>query len=185
MREVIFVNGKPRAGKDSVVQAMSNILMANGVATACFSSIDPVRDMMTNAGFDLSQKTEADRALLAEVGDSVEMHSQVRTRACVDTTMRFFEDLKGSGVMFLHIREALVINRVERRLDAIGGIKRSRIQVVSPRAENVNSNHADLNTGNMGYDLTISNDGTLDDLARKCDKALLHLGLISQLSLLH
>lgn len=185
MKTVLIINGKPRAGKDSTVAAMSNILKAHGVLTEAFSSIDPVRHMLGRAGFDLTAKTPEDRALLAEVGDSVEKHSQWRSQRCFKEIHGFFDDAGDRpAVMFLHVREPVIIERISERVRRRGWSV-LHVLVKSVREEHVTSNAADMSTEDMMYDAVLTNNGTLDDLARECDKLLFNKGLISQLSLLH
>lgn len=187
MKAIVIVNGLPRAGKDSTVSAMTQILEAAGVATMAISSIDPVRGMLAMAGIDVTAKTPADRALLAEVGDSVERHSQFRSRMCADAAQEhFFETGDKDAAIFLHVREGEVIDRIcnhpgFKAFDA----RAIRVCVISNRAEKVTSNSADSGVHDQEYHATIENNGTLDDLARSCDKLLFRFGLIQQLSLLH
>lgn len=185
MKTVIVINGKARAGKDTAIACMRNILKANGIESEAFSSIDPVRQMLHRAGLNTDAKTPADRALLAEVGDSVEKHSYFRsTRSFMEIHGFFMNTEDRPAVVFLHVREPAIIER-------IGGKVRSRgwrmvhIFVRSDREEDVTSNAADMGVANMRYDTTIHNNGTLDDLARACDQTLFANGVIEQLSLLH
>lgn len=187
MKTVVIVNGKPRSGKDTVVNMMGQILTAGQVPWTMFSSIDPIKTMLTNHGFDISQKTDKDRDLLAEVGAAVEKHSGYRSIQCVYRSVDFFE-ARGtdSAVMFLHVREAEIIERVKFMLAGwpTGPYRTVKIHVVSPYGKDVPSNAADANTADVEYDYTIENDSTLDDLAKRADRALFTLGVIEQLSLL-
>ena len=187
MKTVIIVNGKPRAGKDSTIEAMTNLLKAAQVPVGVFSSIDPIRDMLTGAGFDLSAKTEQDRSLMAEVGDAVEKHSQFRSRLCAIKTLDFFEGTEASSaVMFIHVREKAIIDRVCQivRNWPGGGYSTLKVLVQSSRSEEVTSNAADAGVMSVVYDDLVNNNGTLDDLARSCDLLLYRHGLVDQLSLL-
>ncbi len=185
-KTVVVVNGKPRAGKDSTIAAMAQILNASGIAVHAFSSIDPIRDMLSNAGFDLASKTPADRALMAEVGDSVEKHSEWRSQRSFLEIAGFFNDVGDDkpAVMFLHVREPHIIDRIAARV-ARRGWSMMKVIVRSKRAEHVTSNAADLGVDDIEYDAEIANNGTLDDLAKKADQLLFKNGLIQQLSLLH
>ena len=187
MKTVIILNGKPRSGKDTAIKMMQDLLMVAKVPVEWFSSIDPVRDMLTNAKFDLSQKTQADRDLMAEVGDAVEKHSGYRSKMCVFKVLDFFEAHPDSAVMFLHVREKLVIDRVKQMLAGwpTGPYAVTTIFLNSPHGIDVTSNAADRDVHLVDYDHQIDNTGSLDDLARACDRMLVKLGLIDQLSLLH
>ena len=72
MKAVIFINGRPRAGKDTLVSMMAHHAMRAGLSVGSFSSIEPVKAMLLAAGIDTSSKTEADRKLLATIGDALQ-----------------------------------------------------------------------------------------------------------------
>lgn len=176
---VIFVNGPPRAGKDTFVELASKHLAKANVWPDSFSSIDPVRNLLTDhAGIDLSAKTPADRKLLADVGAALEEHSYWRTERVV----QFCRDnaWKGAGhgydtAVFLHIREPQNIRRVEARLREIGGFQMTTVFIEGPRAETVD-NVADSAIRLMSYDWTIDNDLTIDDLRVKTAAWLRQIG---------
>jgi len=68
MKTVVIVNGHPRAGKDTAVDFLEVMLGEAGHNVMRYSSIDPVREALSHIGVDTSAKTEADRAVLVEVG---------------------------------------------------------------------------------------------------------------------
>lgn len=182
VKTVVIVNGPPRSGKDTTIEIMCRHLNARGVLTDSFSSIDPVRGMLTGAGFDLSAKTHSDRALLAEVGASVEKHSHWRSRWCVDMTDKLFARAgTGDAVMFLQIREKAII---EHTIYSLVGRRVHKLLVKSMRAETVTSNAADRDVLQTAYDAKIHNDGSLLELERSCETVMFNFGLIDQLSLL-
>ncbi len=185
IRTVVIINGRPLAGKDSAVHFMRDILDDRGFATATFSSIDPVRNMLTGVGIDLSAKSEQDRLLLSIVGDAVEAHNFYRTRACMQATVNLMNG-QAKAVLFLHIREPLIINRYKANLEASGlHVTAKTCLVRSPRSLNVGSNPSDRNVHNMRYDDEIANTGTLDELKDACERFLYRQGLIDEMSLLH
>lgn len=165
MIHVIVVNGSPRAGKDTFIEMLLEDLASQHVPTDTFSSIDPVRALLTAAGFDLSEKTEADRRLLSVVGDAVETHSQWRTNACVDRVKQFASETSNRGAFFLHIREPRNIELVKSLCaDAVPDSVFSTIYLDSIRAEKITSNPSDAGVADMIYDHVITNNGTKDDL---------------------
>lgn len=168
MKIVFFVNGHPRAGKDTTIDFMRQRLGAAGIPTGAFSSIDPVRAALSRMRINLDAKTEADRKLLATVGDALEEHSHCRSNWCVWNALDFF-DRHDVGVFFLHVREPELIWRICQRL---GGIAWNTVFVDSDRAERVTSNAADAGVASMCYDYTLLNNGTLDDLSRQVDELL-------------
>ena len=179
MTKVVVVNGRPRAGKDSFIAACEQHLGREGVSFASFSSIDPIRDILSAAGVDVSEKTEADRKLLAVMGDALEEHSSYRTHRCIAEIMEFHHANGPESVFFLHIREPYNIRKVMRGIaqTRMGqNIEFTTILIKSKRELAINSNRADANVGEMAYDEVIHNDGTLGDLhilAGQCVKNLL------------
>lgn len=181
LKHLVIINGQPRAGKDTAIEFMRQTLARFGYITEAFSSIEPVRDMLTEAGFDLTRKTEADRALLSEVGNAVEKHSQFRTNACAQTIWAFFEKFEDEPmVMFIHMREPALIEL----LLTLVRVNVVTVLIKSPRASQIKSNTADRGVFGMKYDDRISNGGSLDDLNQQCEQFLYRQSLIDELSLL-
>lgn len=182
MRKVIVVNGKPRAGKDTAIGFMQEILAASGIASMQFSSIDPVRNVIQALGIDVSAKTPEDRALLAEIGSAVEKHSGYRSKACVTIALQFLMSHE-RGVVFLHIREPAIIETVSKALQ-MAGIDLLTVIVESNRAETFTSNAADLGVDGMHYHAKLSNNASLAVLEASC-RCLLHtLGILTDEPLL-
>lgn len=167
MTHVIVVNGLPRAGKDTFIGMVTESLQSKGLPVIAFSSIDPVRDMLTKAGFDLSGKTEADRRLLSLVGEAVEEHSRWRTMRCIDLIELFSVQFGGLGVLFLHIREPKNIEIVRSMCDFLfNRVKFITVYLDSIRAETITSNASDAGVLEMQYDRKIFNNGSLADLRK-------------------
>jgi len=183
MKSVIVVNGKPRAGKDTAVAFMQEILAEHGIQSMQFSSIDPVRNVITAMGIDVSAKTPADRALLAEIGDAVVKHSGYRSKACLTEAFRFFAG-RDDAVVFLHIREPAIIETVAAGLRHMAKSELLSVYVESNRAETVTSNAADMGVADIDYDARLSNNGSLEILKANC-RCLLHtLGVMTEEPLL-
>jgi hypothetical protein len=167
MTHVIVVNGPPRAGKDTFIEMVTEALKAMDVPVASFSSIDPVREMFTSAGIDLSEKTEADRLLLSVVGDALETHGNWRTKACVNNIETFRNANFGRGVFFLHIREPQNIEVVRGLCEmTLNRVKFTTVYLDSIRAEKITSNASDAGVMNMPYDQVIYNNGGKDVLRK-------------------
>lgn len=181
MQSVFVLNGRPRVGKDTAIALMIDLLRACGTHGEAFSSIDPVRDMLTAAGFNLSRKTDADRALLASVGDAVERHSQFRTTACLNRISQVFQAHENCAV-FIHMREPAMIQRLRGEL-RYRGVRVKTCLLESDRADMSPTNHADGGVEGMRYDYTIRNDGSIEDLRTLCAVTLNASGLLDQLTL--
>lgn len=160
---VVVVNGEPRAGKDTFINNVSAMLRSRRVPVDSFSSIDPVREMLQGAGFDLDAKTEADRKLLAVIGDAVQEHSNWRTNKCIEQIDWFRWNNHRKGVFFLHIREPKNIALVQAGLAQ--GISMITVFIESTRSHKIMSNAADAGVRNMKYHHVIQNNGTLGDFS--------------------
>lgn len=161
---VVIINGKPRAGKDTLVAYTRHHLRIAGVGTASHSSIEPVKNMMHNAGVFIGKKDEADRALLSEVGDSLEKHSFFKTKLCLDKIHALDDRTVGDGaVMFLDVREKLMMDKLEAELQSFEDIWFHKILLVSNRQAEITSNTADANVGQAVYHETLTNNGTMAD----------------------
>lgn len=170
MTRVVIVNGPPRAGKDTFIAMLTEALQHCRVPVGAFSSIDPVRNMLIRAGLDVEAKTEADRLLLATVGDAVERHSNWRTMKCVEAIYAFRAQHSRQGVFFLHVREATVIKTIRETCRmTVDGVGFSTVLLNSPRAEQVTSNAADAGVFDMVYDHVVFNNGSLERLRSTAD----------------
>lgn len=158
--QVFIVNGNPRAGKDTLVEMVSDHLHKLGVAARSFSSIEPVRAALAALRVDVSKKTEADRLVLAEVGAALERHSGFRTKAC----LRFIME-NPAPVKFLYVREVSILNMLKAYLEQDGkGVTVRTIIVSNPNARPVTSNASDADVRKMPADVSVVNDANLEEL---------------------
>ena len=167
---VFIVNGKPLAGKDTLIDFMYEHLESIGIPVRAFSSIDPVRDVLINMHIDVSLKTDRDRKLLSVVGDAVEEHSCYRTDKCKMHIIWVNDTFKKhpTKVAFLHIREPHLIEKIIKDLSQ-ETVKFVKVMVESNRSKNVTSNKSDAGVDAMEYDVLVNNDEDLNSLH---DKAL-------------
>jgi len=168
---VFIVNGFPRAGKDTLTQFMDKALTAKGYTCSHFSSIDPVRNVLSRLGISTKDKTAADRKLLATIGAAVEEHSNYRSKCCLDHVQWAALTTK-KPVVFLMIREPEVIEWVKTKLEDRGHMV-FRLWVESIRQE-APTNPTDRSAGQMPFDIAVMNNGTLQDLAQEA-QALVNL----------
>lgn len=161
---VIVVNGPPRAGKDTLIEMMRTHFEKRGHFVHAISSIDPIREALQELGIDTSQKTPADRKLLAEMGSLLENYCSFRTNWCYGV-IKLNADLyfRKSPVIFVHMREPELIDKLQARL-AESGIKLWRLFIDSHRAETDFSNPVDAGVYAMKRNFTLLNHSTLEDL---------------------
>jgi len=174
MKLAIFVNGYATSGKDETVKAMTSILETQQFYVTAVSSIDPIRNMLRTAGYNVDNKTPEMRAFLAEVGDAAEKFDQTKTKHVVDT-VHFYLNKHGQGAVFIHVREALMIKTIEARLNR--DIRVVKIKVNRPGIRAIQSNQADMDVNRTQYNFTIYNSGSLHQLKDRCLEAINYLQL--------
>jgi hypothetical protein len=169
---VIFVNGKPKAGKDSFINLMGFHLDELNIPHRSFSSIDPIRDMLANVGANVTQKTTADRDLMSVIGDLLEDHSNIRSKSCLKAIISTASNgilTDRNIVLFLHVREPKIINKIkaltaEEFKDTNTVVNFVSILIQSYRQEKGDSNTSDAGVLGMSYDYSINNSGTRGEL---------------------
>lgn len=163
-KTVIVVNGAARAGKDTSITFMSTALELYGYSTSQFSSIDPVRNMLRAEGIAVDSKTPEIRAMLANIGDELrDFRVDVCARKAVEFTAR-----RPNSVMFIHMREWPLIEKLRGRLWEQQGITLATVMVTNERITTEQGNAADKNVHDQTGDFEINNDGALWELAAAC-----------------
>jgi hypothetical protein len=168
---VIVVNGKARAGKDTVVELMASQFEIRGFKVETYSSIEPVHAACDKLGINTRAKSDADRDLLADMGMALEKHSGLRTRDCFFQIERFMAQTEGKpSAFFLHMREPELIEKVRQRVTHKPAFATRKLPVfktvmVEGRGLNIVSNSSDANVGQTKADLVIHNGGSLVDLS--------------------
>ena len=184
MLYVIVVNGYPRAGKDTFVQFCEQQAERIGLKTRAFSSIDPVRNMLLNAGVSIWKKRPEDRKLLAVVGDALEEHSEWRSRTSAEAITDFRHKLytatsEAHGLFFLHVREPETLARIKKHVEARRIPVRWIIVMVELDRAEAPATTADRRVRDMAAqaDYTVKNDGTIVEVRDKAISFLQWLGV--------
>ena len=169
MRLVAYVNGLPRAGKDTMIEMVTAHAKPLGIHVANISSIEPIRYMLTHAGVDLRQKTDADRNLLAAVGKLLEDHSQFRSRQTAAAIVNSMPYMAGARmIVFVHVRERYMMEAITRAIkERVGDVDTTTVFVerdVKLTAQNASDQEVMLP---RNYMHRIVNDSTLDELNRR------------------
>lgn len=168
-RIVVLVNGRPRAGKDTVCGFTGEALKALGWRCASVSSVDPVREMLRAMGVPVDLKRPQERALMAEVKSALDRYDWFSTRVCAEKVVEWLNaETDQPSLCFVHIREAKAAEVFVSLLPA--AVRSFRLRVVSPREERVDTNVADAGVDEMPYDLLMTNDQTLEKLNVRCQR---------------
>jgi hypothetical protein len=161
---VLIINGRARAGKDTAVSLLATQFQILGWKTLAVSSIDPVRDLLVQFGFPVHQKGEKERALLSAVGDALQAYNEFRTNYVFDRAEQFFHQSR-DGVVFAHLREPELIEKLRFEIEQRLRVPVKVIQVINDRVGLIESNPSDARVDLTRYDLNLNNSGSLAELS--------------------
>lgn len=146
---VILINGYPGSGKDTFVELCSKFARVDNILTST-----PAKEALKLLGWD-GEKTPEARDLLAQFMEISYEHFNGPVRYVLDEIAK-----SRASLIFIHVREPQNIDVLK---DAIG---RNVLTVFVDRQSQKGSynNDSDSNVENYVYDITIDNNGTIDDL---------------------
>lgn len=146
VNSIYVINGKPRSGKDTVVE----FIEANvPFRTINISTIDPVNDALRVLGWD-GTKTDAYRDLAS--------YLKMKSDLMFDTSFKYIQSICDEfAIIFIHCREPHNIKRICNSLGAKSVYVHRDIDVTC-------NNDSDNNTDQYNYDYIIKNNGSLSEL---------------------
>jgi len=155
MFKVVIVNGYPRAGKDTFVEMLGELVTVEVMEHSTIAFSKYIAELMGWNGI----KTIHSREMLSELKS---FGNKWFDKSFKDMTS-FIECYYHKDVIVVfHVREPKEIKRVvewcERREAGV-----TTIFIEGSRSEPDQSNDSDLNVKDYTYDLYIDNNGTLDD----------------------
>lgn len=151
-KQIFIINGSGGVGKDTFVELVSQL-----IPVVNFSSVDKVKEIAIQIGWDGKSKTEKDRKFLSDLKLLTGSYCDMPFQSMKEIVNKFNED-KRDNVLFLHIREPEEIKRAVEEFHA------KTILVKRENIKQITSNMADANVYNYDYDYIISNNGTIEDL---------------------
>lgn len=154
MKKIFIINGMATVGKDTFVELVSEL-----VPTINFSSVEKVKQIAKEIGWDGISKTEKDRKFLSDLKILASNYCDMPFQDMKKQVERFNQD-NTKQCLFLHIREPKEIERAAKEFNA------ETILITREIVKQITSNMADANVYNYKYDYTINNDGTIEDLKR-------------------
>jgi len=152
MKKVFIINGSGGVGKDTFVEMVSKV-----VPTINYSSVDKVKLIAKQIGWDGVSKTDKDRKLLSDLKALTTEYNDMSFN-CLKHTVSNFLTISGASCLFLHIREPEEIKRAVQEFNA------ETILVKRDSTQAIKTNISDANVDNYDYDYIINNSGTLEDL---------------------
>lgn len=169
--KIIVINGAPMSGKDLFCDLCLNYMRAKGIMGGKISTIDPIKRLATQVGWD-GLKEPKDRKflsdlklLLTEYNDFPFNNTAEQIRKTNYHFTREMQVPEDRIVFFVHCREPQEIQKFVDRLGA---------QTLVIRREEVEklpqSNSSDENILNFNYTYTIENNKTIENFEAEAIK---------------
>lgn len=156
-KNIIIINGTGGAGKDTFVSFCSEVTGVLNVST-----VDKVKEAAKILVGWNGEKDEVSRKLLVDLKQlSVDYNDAPTKYIC--SMAEEFKDSE-NNLMFVHIREAVEIEKAKKLLNA------KTLLITNPRVKLITSNDSDGKVNEYNYDYYIVNDGTLEDLKNTAAK---------------
>lgn len=153
VKKIFITNGMARCGKDTFAEFLNEI-----TPTLKYSSIDKVKEIAKLCGWD-GGKTEEDRKFLSDLKMLTTDYSNMPFEAIKTKVNEFLKD-EEHEILLIDIREPLEIEKARNAFNA------KTILIINNRVKTINSNFGDANVFNYDYDITVENNGTLEDFKK-------------------
>lgn len=169
--KVVIINGKPQSGKDTFCKYAQGYCDDDEFAnTLIISSVDPLKEMLTQLGWD-GTKTDKIRDMLMDMKQLWVQNQDGPTMFLFNNILEFHKACTGEdNIVFVHIREP---EEIKKLVNALTGFESMGIDVISllvireggedtpnQPAETCRSDDEAL-INSYEYDVTINNDEDL------------------------
>ena len=154
MKKIFIINGSGGVGKDTFVELVSEL-----VPTVNFSSVEKVKEIAKQIGWDGISKTEKDRKFLSDLKLLTSNYCDMPFRSMEEQVKEFKQD-DTKQCLFLHIREPEEIRKAVKAFNA------ETILVIRDSVKQITSNMADANVYRYKYDYHVINNGTIEDFKK-------------------
>lgn len=159
MKTIFIINGMAGAGKDTFVSFLNEI-----IPTQHISIVDKAKETAKTMGW-TGEKTEKDRRFLSDIKLATDRYDDRNYEYIKEQVKDFLENKNNKNkVLCIDMREKEQIQR------AIKDFGARSVLVYRDDTPHILSNIADANVFNMRYDITINNNGTLEDLKKEAQK---------------
>lgn len=169
--KVVIINGKPQSGKDTFCKYAQGYCDDDESAnTLIISSVDPLKEMLTQLGWD-GTKTDKIRDMLMDMKQLWVQNQDGPTMFLFNNILEFHKACTGEdNIVFVHIREP---EEIKKLVNALNGFESMGIDVISllvirkggegtpnqPAETRKSDDEALINS--YEYDVTINNDEDL------------------------
>lgn len=164
MKKLVYVIcGVSGSGKDEFIKQLSNLAQEYNVVN--ISSVQWIKCLLQDMGIE-NQRTEEGRKLISDLKIAFEHFDNYGTKKVVKEVHDAFDhDEYLDPIVFVHIREQEHIDTFKELLGNNYDVM--VVKVRRPSAETiVPNNDGDMSTLLVNHDITIYNDGSLEDLIK-------------------
>lgn len=158
-KRIFIINGSGGCGKDTFVELFAKHYGEEKVWN--YSSVDKVKRIAKEIGW-TGTKTEKDRKLLSDLKLLTTEYNDMPMEDLKEKVKEFRSSQ--AEILFLHIREPKEIEKAQKEFYA------GTILIRRDWIPQITSNMADANVFNYNYDITIYNNGTLEDYNKIVNK---------------
>lgn len=156
---ITIINGHPHSGKSQFVDYCHEVSKPGVVLE--YSTVDFVKELAADCGWD-GTKNAKNRKFFSDLKDLLTEWNDVpfkKSKEFIDAVHTFAQ---GDIMVFIHCREP---QEIQKFVDHYGKDQCHTLRIQRPSVDGDDqSNHADAQVDEYDYDLTIVNDGTLDQL---------------------
>ena len=168
--QVFIINGSGGVGKDAFIEMVYNQSYEPSknryVKVANHSSVTKVKEVAKIIGWD-GTKTERNRKFLSDLKLLTTEYNDMPLNDMAEFANNFMSyNVDVSKMLFLHIREP---KEIVKAIDKFKEYDVKTILVKRDSVKHINSNMSDENVYNYDYNITINNNGTLEDLKEKAN----------------
>ena len=127
--KVVIINGKPQSGKDTFCKYAQGYCDDDESAnTLIISSVDPLKEMLTQLGWD-GTKTDKIRDMLMDMKQLWVQNQDGPTMFLFNNILEFHKTCTGEdNIVFVHIREP---EEIKKLVNALTGFESMGIDVIS------------------------------------------------------
>lgn len=175
-KKVYIVNGMARSGKDTFAKYLDKLLGRYKVLKV--SSIDVVKCLAENVGWNENEKDEKSRKFLSDLKMLLTEYNDLPFKDIQSTYKLFTAShyYDGFEVLLIDIREPHEIERAKKEFNA------EAILIKNDNVKQITSNDGDAGVYDYdGYDHIIENNGTLEEFYINIRKFAIKQGLFEDL----